>query len=110
MIKTKEVNERSWWVRLTSTKEEDDVLDMDLMKDYPLEAIEYFKKRKEECGYLMSSDRYDQTVDVLINQFIQEEKITRENLIDIKFSMVSPGGEYNTITSALIIYEDKYST
>lgn len=110
MIKTKLFHEKRYPCMLGVQIEGKDTLDTDLMveKGYPDEALDYFKRHLKENGYVSYSISYYETIDVLLNKYISSNGILRENIVDIKFQAFSPGGDYDTQESALLIYEDGY--
>lgn len=121
MIKTVLIYPKTWICQISSESVMEDVevqkgvfepqrvtkysLNKEQMKDYPKEAIIEFEKL-EKNNQLYYSNQYYQDLDFMLNKFFAENRILKEELIDIKY-VVSSSSEGYVDKSALIIYEVK---
>ena len=71
------------------------------MIDFPDKALIYFKGQVQEDGRISSYTAYTEALDTVINIFLADHDIKKENLIDIKYQPSTEGmGD-----SALIIWD-----
>lgn len=98
-LRTALIQPKFWLVEL---KDDDYNLDMDAMGEFPVKAIDYYKERREQ-NMLDHSTGWWQPLEDVLNDFLDENEITRDKLIDIKYQ-ASGNADFDSHT-ALVIYE-----